>query len=135
VLIDISRGSEPKYSLKVSDLACSLSLIASSSAFLLIFRDDQVRWETREDFMTIRFIRLAAYLVLLLALGAGISFASSGLATAADGIHPASNFCVADSGFSHRGTIRASSLIRVAQQHYTCCGRDENGHCDHQCCN
>jgi hypothetical protein len=102
---------------------------------LLIFRDDQVRWETGEDIMTIRFIRLAAYLVLLLALGAGMSFASSGLATAVDGIHPASNFCVADSSFSHRGTIRASSWILVAQQHCTCCGRDENGHCNHQCCN
>jgi hypothetical protein len=83
--------------------------------------------------MTIRSIRLVAYLVL--ALGAGVLVASSAPATAADGIRNASNFCVADSNFSHRGTIRASSQIRVAQQHCSCCGRDENGHCNHQCCN
>jgi hypothetical protein len=83
--------------------------------------------------MSIRSIRLAAYLVM--ALGAGASFASSGLAATADGIRPASNFCPADSRFSHRGITRTSSQIRVAQQHCYCCGKDENGHCNHQCCN
>jgi hypothetical protein len=87
----------------------------------------------KEELMTIRSIRLVAYLAL--ALGAGASFASSGLASTADGIRPASNFCLADSSFAHRGTIRKSSQIRVAQQHCSCCGRDENGHCNHQCCN
>jgi hypothetical protein len=83
--------------------------------------------------MTRRSIRLVAYLVL--ALGAGASFGSSGLAATADGVRPASNFCLADSSFAHRATIRASFHNRFAQlQHCRCCGKDENGHCNHQCC-
>jgi hypothetical protein len=85
--------------------------------------------------MTRHSTRLLAYLFPILALGAAISFAPSGPAFAANGIQPPANFCLADSGFAHRATIRASFHNRFAQlQHCRCCGKDENGHCNHQCC-
>jgi hypothetical protein len=85
--------------------------------------------------MATRSIRLVAYLVLLLALGCGVSLAASGPAIVAGGIHPPSNFCLTPSRFDHRGTINASYHSRFAQLlHCVCCGKDENGHCNHQCC-
>jgi hypothetical protein len=96
--------------------------------------------EAKEDVMPRRSTRLLAYLFPLLALCAAVSLASSGPAIAAEGVQPASNhlaskFCLADSDFAHRATIRASFHNRFAQlQHCRCCGKDENGHCNHQCC-
>jgi hypothetical protein len=85
--------------------------------------------------MTTRSTRLVAYLVLFLALGSGVSLASSSPAIVADGIRSSSTFCLTDSSFAHRGTIHTFSHYRIAQfGHCYCCGRDENGHCNHQCC-
>lgn len=72
--------------------------------------------------MTARFTRLVAYSVVFLALGSGVSLASSG-APAANGIRPASALC-----------LRTSSHNRIALHCY-CCGKDSYGHCNHQCCN
>lgn len=85
--------------------------------------------------MTTRSIRLVAYLVPLLAFGYGVALASASPAIVADGIHSVSTFCPTDSSFAHRVTMRKSSHHRIAQLHCYCCGRDENGHCNHQCCN
>jgi hypothetical protein len=91
--------------------------------------------KAKEHFMTTRSRRLAANLALLLALAAAVSLASSGAATAADRIHPSTAICPVDSSFSHRGTIDAACRSRTAQLlHCYCCGKDENGHCNHQCC-
>jgi hypothetical protein len=90
--------------------------------------------EAKEDVMTRRSTRLLAYFFPILALCAAISLAPSGPAVAADGIQPPANFCRADSSFARRATIRASLHNRFAQLHCSCCGRDENGHCNHQCC-
>jgi hypothetical protein len=85
--------------------------------------------------MTTRSPRLVAYLVLLLALSAGVSLASSGAAIAADGTRPPTAVCPIASSFSHRGTFHAACHSRTAQLlHCYCCGKDENGHCNHQCC-
>jgi hypothetical protein len=81
--------------------------------------------------MTTRSIRLVAYLVPLLALG--VSLASWGPAIAAAGNPPPAAFCPTDSSFAHRRTIHTSTHNRIAL-HCNCCGRDENGHCNHQCC-
>jgi hypothetical protein len=87
--------------------------------------------------MTTRSTRLVAYLILLLALASGVPLASSGPAIAADGKAPRSTFCRTDHVLLCRGTRHSnSSHIRLAQMlHCYCCGRDENGHCNHQCCN
>jgi hypothetical protein len=82
--------------------------------------------------MTTRSRRLVAYLVLLLAVGAGVSLASSGAATAADRIHPPAAICPIGWSFSHRGPICHSRIAQLL--HCYCCGKDENGHCNHQCC-
>lgn len=85
--------------------------------------------------MTTRCVRLVAYLVPLLALGSGVSLASSGPAIVADGIHPPTTFCPTDSSFAHRGTIPPYSHIRIAQfGHCHCGGYDAYGHCNHQVC-
>jgi hypothetical protein len=91
--------------------------------------------EAKEDVMPRRSTHLLAYLFPILALCAAISLAPSEPAVAAEGIQPPANFCLADSSFAHRATIRASFHNRFAQlQHCRCCGKDENGHCNHQCC-
>jgi hypothetical protein len=87
----------------------------------------------KEDLMTTRFVRLAAFLVPLLAVSAGTSLASSGAAIAATGNPPVAAFCPADSGLAVRRAIRASFHDRLALHCY-CCGKDENDHCNHQCC-
>jgi hypothetical protein len=84
--------------------------------------------------MTIRFIGFGAYLALLLALGSGVSLASSDSNIVGDSVHHhSSTFCLIDSSIFDRGTIRNYSPRRLALHCY-CCGRDENGHCNHQCC-
>jgi hypothetical protein len=91
--------------------------------------------EAKEDVMPRRSTHLLAYLFPILALCAAISLAPSEPAVAAEGIQPPANFCLADSSFAHRAAIRASFHNRFAQlQHCRCCGKDENGHCNHQCC-
>ena len=82
--------------------------------------------------MTTRSTRLVAYLALFLALASGVPLASSGPAIAADGT--LSTFCLTEHGLFSRGTHHSNySNIRLAQ-HCRCCGKDENGHCNHQCC-
>ena len=82
-----------------------------------------------------RSARLFTYCFPILALCAALSLASSGLAVATEGVQPPLKLCLADSNFAHRATIRASFHNRFAQlQHCRCCGKDENGHCNHQCC-
>jgi hypothetical protein len=72
--------------------------------------------------MTIRSTRLVACLVPLLALGSAAPLASSSLAFIAHVTQPNSLVCPS----SQRG---------IAQNlHCRCCGWDENGHCNHQCC-
>jgi hypothetical protein len=73
--------------------------------------------------MTARFTRLVAYSSLFLALGLGVSVASSG-APNSTAIRPATSALC----------IRTSSHNRIAL-HCQCCGWDENKHCNHQCCN
>lgn len=87
--------------------------------------------------MTSRSTRLVAYLILFLVLASGVSFASSGSAIAADGKAPLSTVCLTDHVLLCRGTRHSDfSPIRLAQLlHCYCCGRDGNGHCNHQCCN
>ena len=75
--------------------------------------------------MTTRSIRLVAYLTLL-ALGSGVSFASSGPVNVPAGNLAPAAFCPTN--------VRTYS--RIAQfGHCYCCGRDQYGHCNHQCCN
>ncbi len=83
--------------------------------------------------MTIRSIGLGVYLGLLLALGSGVSLASSASTIVGDNVHHYSTFCLIDSSIFHRGTIHNYTPRRLALHCY-CCGRDENGHCNHQCC-
>jgi hypothetical protein len=84
--------------------------------------------------MTASSTRSAAYLVRLLILGCGVSLAVSGSAFA-EGTSPPAAYCPTDPSFVHRGTAHPFSHRRIAQLHCTCCGKDENGHCNHQCCN
>ncbi len=83
--------------------------------------------------MTARAIRLVVCLVPLLVLNAGVSFASSGPVNVAAGNPPAAAFCPVDSTLTHRHAIKATTRDRLALHCY-CCGKDENGHCNHQCC-
>jgi len=84
--------------------------------------------EAKEDSMTARSIRLVAFLIPLVAFGAGESFASS---ERSSGTLKSPQLAVcrpADSGIASRRTDG-----RIAFK-CRCCGRDENGHCNHQCC-
>ena len=85
--------------------------------------------------MATRSIRVFACSALLLTLGSGASLAASGPAIVADGPRPAAALCFTDSSFAHRGASYTSFRKRIAQLHCQCCGKDENGHCNHQCCN
>jgi len=86
--------------------------------------------------MITRPTRLVAYLVPLLFIGPGVSLASSGPAVVADGIRPPSAYCLNNKNIAHGVTPITYSKVRTAQfGHCYCCGRDENGHCNHQCCN
>lgn len=83
--------------------------------------------------MAIRSIRLIVFLIPLLALGTGTSLASPGLdKVAAKNPHLAA-FCPADPGLASRRADRKSTRSSIAFK-CRCCGRDENGHCNHQCC-
>ncbi len=86
--------------------------------------------------MTTRTTRRVAYLVLIAAMASGISLASSGQAIAADSKALPATFCRTDHVLLCRGARHGNfSSIRLAQMfHCYCCGRDENGHCNHQCC-
>ncbi len=87
--------------------------------------------------MTARAIRLVSFLVLLVVLASGLSLLSSGSAIAdASACRPA-GYCLNERGLPGRGAGQGNySPIRLAQfGHCRCCGRDENGHCNHQCCN
>ena len=82
--------------------------------------------------MTTGSARLLKVLGLVLVVALGVSFAS-GSATVASKSPSTSSICVGDSG---RGINQPHSPFRIAQYaHCTCCGRDDQGHCNHQCCN
>ena len=91
--------------------------------------------DATEKLMAARPIRLFAYLVAFLTLGSGISLAASGPAAVAEGTQPPAALCFTDSSFAHRGASYTSFRKHIAQLHCQCCGKDENGHCNHQCCN
>jgi hypothetical protein len=83
--------------------------------------------------MTTRSTRLAAFLVLLIVLASGVSLASSGPALTTGGMQTSTS-CRTDHVLLIRGPRHTNySPIRMAQ-HCRCCGKDENGHCNHQCC-
>jgi hypothetical protein len=83
--------------------------------------------------MNIRSIRLVTLLVPVLAVGTGVSLASSGSAGVVAGNPQSAAFCPADSRFVQPRTNNTPTHGRIAL-HCHCCGRDENGHCNHQCC-
>jgi hypothetical protein len=84
--------------------------------------------------MTNRSFRFVAFLGLLIVLVSGASLASLSPANAADGITNATPICFTDNGLLGRSARQTNySHIRLALHCY-CCGRDENGHCNHQCC-
>src|SRR5690348_4167205 len=93
----------------------------------VICDDDFHRSMAKEDCVAIRFISLIACLVTLLALNTGVSVASPGPTGVATATQPTA-FCPAQ-----RGAGATSTQNRVALRCH-CCGRDENGHCNHQCC-
>lgn len=84
--------------------------------------------------MTNRSARLACLLPLLV-LGLGVSLASANPANVGDGIHTSEMLCVPSSVVSPRRTLLSRLNQRIAQVHCYCCGRDSEGHCNHQCCN
>jgi hypothetical protein len=81
--------------------------------------------------MTARAIRLVVCLISLLALGSGVSLASPGQVNVAGGHPLVGAFCPVDSSLAHRRATPAHDRVAL---HCYCCGRDENGHCNHQCC-
>jgi hypothetical protein len=78
--------------------------------------------------MTTCSIRLVAYLVLLLALGTGVSLAASGPTKVAAANPAPVAFCPTGPSLAQRRTIHTSTHNRITF-HCRCCGRDENGHC------
>jgi hypothetical protein len=72
--------------------------------------------------MAIRSTRLVASLVPLLALGPAAPLASSSLAFIGHVTQPGSLVCLS----TQRGNGQ--------NLHCRCCGWDEYGHCNHQCC-
>jgi hypothetical protein len=85
--------------------------------------------------MTARSTRLITCLVALFVLSFGVSLALSGAAMAANGVPASAKLCVADAGLAEHRALTCSNQ-RIAQlPHCSCCGTDENGHCNHQCCN
>lgn len=81
--------------------------------------------------MTVRATSLVATAVAILALSTAISLASSGPFGIAAGHRAAAAYCPADAGSAQRRA--GSTPVRIAL-HCRCCGKDENGHCNHQCC-
>ena len=83
--------------------------------------------------MTIRSIGLGVLYELLLALGSGVSLASSASTIVGDNVHHYSTFCLINiEHFSSRYYPQLSP--RRLALHCYCCGRDENGHCNRRCC-
>jgi hypothetical protein len=89
--------------------------------------------EVRENTMNMRSIRVVAFLIPLLTVGGGVALASSGSAGVGAGNSSSAAFCPADLSSGHRRASHASTHGRLALHCY-CCGKDENGHCNHQCC-
>ena len=85
--------------------------------------------------MIARSTRLTACLVALLVLGFGASLALSGAAMAADGVPSSSRLCVADARLAAQRTLVCANQRIAPLPHCSCCGTDENGHCNHPCCN
>jgi len=119
-----------------SNAAIVAAAVPSSAVHPLIVRNHHVRsLRSKGDLMTARATRLVAFLVLLIVVACGVSLASLGPAVAADGMRSPSTFCLTEHVLFSRGTRHSNySHIRMAQIHCRCCGRDENGHCNHQCC-
>ena len=77
-----------------------------------------------------RTLHLVALVAALLAMGTAAPLASPAPVVAA---HPTSTaFCPIDTR-SRQGAGDRSTRNRIAFK-CRCCGRDENGHCNHQCC-
>ena len=82
--------------------------------------------------MTVRSIGLAGGFVLILTLNTSVSFASSDRVVASAGNSVAASYCPSVAS-DQRPTVKMSTRDRLAL-HCKCCGTDENGHCNHQCC-
>jgi hypothetical protein len=80
--------------------------------------------------MSIRAKRLAPFLVLLVVVAAGGSLALNGSTTAPERAHRISTVCLIARAPGHE----KACPVRTADLHCHCCGTDENGHCNHQCC-
>jgi hypothetical protein len=85
--------------------------------------------------MIARSTRRIACLIALLVLGFGASLPTSGAAIAADGVPSSSRLCVADARLADQRILACSNQRFAQLPHCSCCGTDENGHCNHQCCN
>jgi hypothetical protein len=80
--------------------------------------------------VAIRFGRLLSALVLLGVVATGVSLALTG---STDTVHRTSNVCLT-TAITRVREHADYCPVRTAQLHCHCCGRDENGHCNHQCC-
>lgn len=83
--------------------------------------------------MITRSIRVVAFLTPLLVIATQASLASSEPTNAAFKTPHVAAFCPADPAVAPRRTDRPSTHNRIAFK-CRCCGRDDNGHCNHQCC-
>ncbi len=82
--------------------------------------------------MRIHSIRLVAYLVPLFVASTGASLASSAPVGVVAGHATSIAFCPADASVvGQRATTSPRTRLALKCR---CCGRDENGHCNHQCC-
>ena len=80
-----------------------------------------------------RFVHLASCAGAFLILASGAALASWG-STAANDMHRPSTLCGIEHNLLGRESRPSnSSPVRLAL-HCRCCGTDENGHCNHQCC-
>jgi hypothetical protein len=81
--------------------------------------------------MASRSAYVVACMAALLAFGTASSFASSDPLGVGAARLASAAYCPVDARSAQRRAGAAS--VRIAL-HCRCCGRDENGHCNHQCC-
>ena len=82
--------------------------------------------------MSVTSIRFLACLASLYFVGVGASSASS-YAPVVGAAPSRAAICTAASSAGGAQASHSSPRMRVAWHCY-CCGRDSNGHCNHQCC-
>jgi hypothetical protein len=91
-------------------------------------------WGAKGANMTNRAFRFVAFFALFMVLVFGASLATLIPANASNGTTNATPICLADNGLFARNASKTNySHMRLAL-HCHCCGKDENGHCNHQCC-